>query len=313
MRKPGIDSSLSSVPPVWPSPRPGHHRHRDAAARDHRRQQQRHLVADAAGGVLVGDGDADSRRSGAGRPSRSWRRSAPPARPARARGRRPPSAAPTSGSPAPGRPRTSRISSAHASGASARPSRLCSMSAGITIRGHPSPDPPLPGHRFAARRAAGARARRAAGARRRSTDHVALGAAAMQVHDLPTALAHYEAALALDSTAYEANWRASIGLLDKGEQIPDSVKSPERDSLYARAERPGAPRRRGRLARRGRALRPGRGGGPGLAHAWGRRSGSGARASSATRRCARSRSTRATTAPTTSWAGGTRRSCGSPG
>lgn len=59
----------------------------------------------------------------------------------------------------------------------------------------------------------------------------------MQVHDLRTALAHYQAALALDSTAYEANWRAAIALIEQGEQIPDSVKSPERDSLYARAER----------------------------------------------------------------------------
>ena len=59
----------------------------------------------------------------------------------------------------------------------------------------------------------------------------------MQVHDLPTALAHYEAALAIDSMAYVPNWRAAIALLDEGEQIPDSVKSPERDSLYARAER----------------------------------------------------------------------------
>jgi tetratricopeptide (TPR) repeat protein len=68
-------------------------------------------------------------------------------------------------------------------------------------------------------------------------DHVALGIAAMQVHDLANALAHDEAALALDSTDYEANWRAAIVLLDQGEQIPDSIKSPERDSLYARAER----------------------------------------------------------------------------
>jgi tetratricopeptide (TPR) repeat protein len=59
----------------------------------------------------------------------------------------------------------------------------------------------------------------------------------MQVHDLSTALAHYDAALALDSASYEANWRAAIALLDQGEQIPDSVKSPARDSLYARAER----------------------------------------------------------------------------
>ncbi len=68
-------------------------------------------------------------------------------------------------------------------------------------------------------------------------DHVSLGNTAMQVHDLRTALAHYRAALALDSTDYEANWRASIALLDEGEQIPDDVKSPQRDSLYARAER----------------------------------------------------------------------------
>jgi len=64
-----------------------------------------------------------------------------------------------------------------------------------------------------------------------------MGNAAMQVHDLPTALAHYETALALDSADYEANWRASIALLDEGEQIPDSISSPKRDSLYADAER----------------------------------------------------------------------------
>lgn len=64
-----------------------------------------------------------------------------------------------------------------------------------------------------------------------------MGAAAAQVHDLPTALAHYEAALAVDSLAYEPNWRAALVLLDEGEQIPDRVKSANRDSLYARAER----------------------------------------------------------------------------
>ena len=37
--------------------------------------------------------------------------------------------------------------------------------------------------------------------------------------------------------SYEANWRAAIALLDEGEQIPDTIRSPERDSLYARAER----------------------------------------------------------------------------
>jgi tetratricopeptide (TPR) repeat protein len=64
-----------------------------------------------------------------------------------------------------------------------------------------------------------------------------MGTAALQAHDLRTGLAHYEAALAADSMDYEANWRAAMALLDRGQQIPDSVKSPERDSLYARAER----------------------------------------------------------------------------
>ncbi len=67
-------------------------------------------------------------------------------------------------------------------------------------------------------------------------DHVAMGVAAMHAHDLRTGLAHYEAGLGLDSASYEANWRAAMALLDLGEQIPDSVKSPERDSLFARAE-----------------------------------------------------------------------------
>jgi tetratricopeptide (TPR) repeat protein len=69
-----------------------------------------------------------------------------------------------------------------------------------------------------------------------AADHVTMGAEARQAGDLRTALAHYEAALDLDSTNYQANWRAALVLLDMGEQIPDSVKSPERDSLYARAE-----------------------------------------------------------------------------
>jgi tetratricopeptide (TPR) repeat protein len=67
-------------------------------------------------------------------------------------------------------------------------------------------------------------------------DHVAMGTAAIDAHDLRTGLAHFDAALALDSTDYAANWRAAIALLDEGEQIPDSIESAERDSLYARAE-----------------------------------------------------------------------------
>jgi regulator of microtubule dynamics protein 3 len=67
-------------------------------------------------------------------------------------------------------------------------------------------------------------------------DHVAMGAAAMDAHDLRTGLAHFETALAMDPTDYAANWRAAIALLDQGEHIPDSIESAERDSLYARAE-----------------------------------------------------------------------------
>jgi regulator of microtubule dynamics protein 3 len=67
-------------------------------------------------------------------------------------------------------------------------------------------------------------------------DHVAMGVAAIEARDLRTGLAHYEAALALDSTDYAANWRAAFALLDEGELIPDSLPRAERDSLFARAE-----------------------------------------------------------------------------
>jgi tetratricopeptide (TPR) repeat protein len=68
-------------------------------------------------------------------------------------------------------------------------------------------------------------------------DHVALGIAASDAHDLPTALQHFQAALDQDSMSYEANWRAAITLLTLGEQLGDTGKNPERDSLYRQAER----------------------------------------------------------------------------
>lgn len=67
-------------------------------------------------------------------------------------------------------------------------------------------------------------------------DHVAMGVAALEAHDLRTGLAHLEAALALDSTDCAANWRAAFALLDQGEQLPDTLAGRERDSLFARAE-----------------------------------------------------------------------------
>jgi tetratricopeptide (TPR) repeat protein len=66
---------------------------------------------------------------------------------------------------------------------------------------------------------------------------VALGRAAFDARDPTTALQHFERALASDSTDYEANWRGALALITLGQQTPPSVKSPERDSLYARAER----------------------------------------------------------------------------
>ena len=68
-------------------------------------------------------------------------------------------------------------------------------------------------------------------------EHIHLAIEAQLARDPGTALHHLEAALAVDSNSYEANWRASENLMDLGKQIPDSVKSPERDSIYARSER----------------------------------------------------------------------------
>jgi len=63
------------------------------------------------------------------------------------------------------------------------------------------------------------------------------GVEAQLARDPATALAHLEVALAVDPKNYEANWRASEVLMDIGKQTPDSVKSRERDSIYARSER----------------------------------------------------------------------------
>jgi tetratricopeptide (TPR) repeat protein len=70
-----------------------------------------------------------------------------------------------------------------------------------------------------------------------AADHVALGVAANEAHDLKTALQHFQAALEQDSSNYEANWRGAIVLLTLGEQLGEKRKNPERDSLYAEAER----------------------------------------------------------------------------
>jgi tetratricopeptide (TPR) repeat protein len=70
-----------------------------------------------------------------------------------------------------------------------------------------------------------------------AVDHVAMGTAASEAHDLSTALQHFQAALEQDSSSYDANWQGAVTLLDLGEQIPDSAKNSQRDSLYSLAER----------------------------------------------------------------------------
>jgi tetratricopeptide (TPR) repeat protein len=67
-------------------------------------------------------------------------------------------------------------------------------------------------------------------------DHVTLGAQAVDQRDLRSALQHFEAALAMDSMHYEANWRGSDCLVDIGKQIGDTIRDPARDAMYAKAE-----------------------------------------------------------------------------
>ena len=68
-------------------------------------------------------------------------------------------------------------------------------------------------------------------------EEVDLGIAARAARTPELALQHFQAALALDSGNYQAQWRAAEVLMDLGKQTPDSVKSPARDSVYAEAER----------------------------------------------------------------------------
>jgi hypothetical protein len=63
-------------------------------------------------------------------------------------------------------------------------------------------------------------------------NHVALGDSAGLMHP-DVALRHYQAALAIDSMSYEANWKAARAIADIAKQIQgnaDSLKR-RRDSL----------------------------------------------------------------------------------
>ena len=56
-------------------------------------------------------------------------------------------------------------------------------------------------------------------------EEVELGEAARAARTPEIALQHFQAALALDSGNYQAQWRAAEVLMDLGKQTPDSVKS----------------------------------------------------------------------------------------
>jgi len=67
-----------------------------------------------------------------------------------------------------------------------------------------------------------------------AAEHVALGDSATAALQPDVALRHFQAALALDSTSYEANWKAARAIADVAKQIEgnaDSLKK-RRDSLY---------------------------------------------------------------------------------
>ena len=81
------------------------------------------------------------------------------------------------------------------------------------------------------------------------------------------ALQDYQAALAIDSTSYEANWRASHRRgRHRASRPRTACPSPARDSLYAPGRKVRPPGRGGEPRRRGRLLRPGRRHRAGLAH-----------------------------------------------
>lgn len=67
-------------------------------------------------------------------------------------------------------------------------------------------------------------------------DEIATGDSAYAALDATTALAHYQAAIALDSTNAEALWKAGREATDLGEAAGFANQNHERDSLYKLAQ-----------------------------------------------------------------------------
>ena len=135
---------------------------------------------------------------------------------------------------------------------------------------------------------------------------IAQGIAAFSARQPDLALRHFENALAVDSTSYEANWRAALALITLGNETPDSVKSPERDySLPEPSATPAAQSRPTPSAPTATFCSPAPSVRPRSPRE--RKSESGSPARSVARPSAPSSSIRGTTGPITSWAGGTRK------
>ena len=64
--------------------------------------------------------------------------------------------------------------------------------------------------------------------------HIAAGDASRCRRNSQEALAHYRAALAIDSLNYEANWKASRVLADIGKMMPNAQRA-QRDTVYQEA------------------------------------------------------------------------------
>ena len=77
---------------------------------------------------------------------------------------------------------------------------------------------------------------RTAAAAQDASEFIRAGVEAQLARDPETGRHQMEQAVAADSSSYEARWRLAELLVDIGKQIPDSVKSAPRDSLYAAAE-----------------------------------------------------------------------------
>ncbi|MDO8665414.1 MAG: hypothetical protein Q7J79_02295 [Gemmatimonadales bacterium] len=67
------------------------------------------------------------------------------------------------------------------------------------------------------------------------TDHIAMGDAARCRRSPQEALAHFRAALAVDSLNYEANWKAARELADIGKMLPNGQRA-RRDTVYAESK-----------------------------------------------------------------------------